>query len=87
MSLNTVCIAGRLARDPITRLEDSGQQLTTWTLKVDEGQDNRPFTLFVPWKPRPDGGRGRRPERRGLRCRRGRTQVEDLHRQDRHKAQ
>ena len=46
--LNTICIAGHLARDPITKFEDNGQQLTTWTLKVDEGQDNRPFTLFVP---------------------------------------
>ena len=48
MSLNTVCITGHLARDPITRFEDNGQQVTGWTLKVDEGQDNRPFTLFVP---------------------------------------
>ena len=45
--MNSVCIIGRLARDPATRFEGE-HQITTFTLAVEEkSREGTPWTLYV----------------------------------------
>jgi single-strand DNA-binding protein len=49
--MNTVCLVGRLTRDPTVRFEGDSQQVTTFTLAVDErsyGPERKAYVLYVP---------------------------------------
>lgn len=47
--LNTVCLTGTLERDPVTKVDDHGTQLVTFTVRLDEsGKDNAVFKTYIP---------------------------------------
>jgi single-strand DNA-binding protein len=47
--MNQCCLIGRLLRPPSVRFEGDGQQVTTFTLAVQEPtRTGTPFTLYVP---------------------------------------
>ncbi len=48
LSLNQCTIAGVLADDPETRFTDSGHQLTTVSLRIDEERSGQTFKTFLP---------------------------------------
>ena len=46
--MNNVSLVGRLTRDPYTRFEDAGSQVTTFTLLLTEpGKQGETFSLYV----------------------------------------
>lgn len=49
MHLNQCTIIGQLADDPETRFLDSGHQLTTVSLRIEEeGRDGKTYKTFIP---------------------------------------
>jgi single-stranded DNA-binding protein len=49
--MNCCALVGHVARNPVTRFEREGVQVTTFTLSIDErsyGPERKSFTLFVP---------------------------------------
>lgn len=51
MSINTVALVGRLARDPENRRTQSGTSVTSFTLAVDAGKDREAYFIdCVAWK-------------------------------------
>ena len=48
LNLNQCTIAGVLADDPETRFTDSGPQLTTVSLRIDEERSGQTFKTFLP---------------------------------------
>ena len=47
-SYNSICLIGRLTRDPETSFTSSGTQVTKFSLAVDRRMDKRQNTDFVP---------------------------------------
>ena len=48
-SLNLVCLTGLLERDPVTKFDDNGMQVTTFTLRCEEaGRDGGTIKLYCP---------------------------------------
>jgi len=47
--MNSICLVGRLTRDPVVRFEGEGTQVTTFTLAVPEpSRDGKVFQLYTP---------------------------------------